>query len=218
MPPPLSCLQTQHSEHESISQNAARFKTKVTASHAYSRSCTEINHSKAATIDSGALRNNSPAETNNAVTSNGGGPNIHNTPKRGFQHVYQSMKTPSSLRVHAAHNATVTNNAARTKNAMKRNAKKKKKINNLWHVVPSPMHSLTQKSFLKSKPIFFSGISEKIVPNPPPTTVGLKPNRGHTGITESWPNKLSNADKCKIVKLMKRCKEVAKGYLPSDKL
>jgi hypothetical protein len=50
------------------------------------------------------------------------------------------------------------------------------------------------------------------------TTVGLKPNRGHAGITESWPNKLSQEDKNEIVKLMKRCEEVAKGYLPSNEL
>jgi hypothetical protein len=33
------------------------------------------------------------------------------------------------------------------------------------------------------------------------STVGLKPNRGWTGITESWPSKLSGLDKETIIKL-----------------
>jgi hypothetical protein len=49
-------------------------------------------------------------------------------------------------------------------------------------------------------------------------TVGLKPNRGGGGINESWPDKLSEADRWKIVHLMNRCEELAKGYLPSDAL
>jgi hypothetical protein len=50
------------------------------------------------------------------------------------------------------------------------------------------------------------------------TTVGLKPNRGSTGILESWPTNFSRIDKERIVKLMTRCEEVAKGYLPSNEL
>ena len=50
------------------------------------------------------------------------------------------------------------------------------------------------------------------------TMVGLKPNRGHTGITESWPKKLSRVDRDTIIKLMTRCEEVAKGYLPSNEI
>jgi hypothetical protein len=46
------------------------------------------------------------------------------------------------------------------------------------------------------------------------TTVGLKPHRGSTGITESWPNKLGEIDKNRIKKIMTRCQEAAKGYLP----
>lgn len=304
-------------EQESIFQNAARVEAEVTASRSYGRGCTEINHSNATTIDSGATTTNSTMDsttravklihTNNAVNSNDADrkshnsndtdQNSHNTPKRGFQHVYTSTKTRSSLRVHAAHNATVKNSAARTKNAMKRNARKSNKLNDLRNVIPSPTHSLPRDS-LKSKPVFFSGTSERIVPNPPPnsvvlsaiedltvvdtvdgarmvldnedvvfilvprndsiremtrvnetlralhavdaakthaeirgktripvaenhgkyTTVGLKPDRGHTGIIESWPNKLNNVDKRKIVNLMTRCEEVAKGYLRSDDL
>jgi hypothetical protein len=33
------------------------------------------------------------------------------------------------------------------------------------------------------------------------STVGLKPNRGWTGITESWPSKLSGLNKETIIKL-----------------
>jgi hypothetical protein len=50
------------------------------------------------------------------------------------------------------------------------------------------------------------------------TTVGLKPNRGSTGISESWPNKLRKVDKDTIKKLMMRCQEAAKGYLPPREL
>jgi hypothetical protein len=50
------------------------------------------------------------------------------------------------------------------------------------------------------------------------TTIGLKPNRGRTSITESWPDKLSETDQCNVVKLMNTIKELAKGYLPSDAL
>jgi hypothetical protein len=50
------------------------------------------------------------------------------------------------------------------------------------------------------------------------TTVGLKPNRGRTGITKSWPDKLSETDRCNVVSLMNTIEELAKGYLPSDAL
>ena len=36
-------------------------------------------------------------------------------------------------------------------------------------------------------------------------TVGLKPNRGSTGITESWPRKLSEVNRGNIIKLMATC-------------
>ena len=49
-------------------------------------------------------------------------------------------------------------------------------------------------------------------------TVGLKPNRGSKGISESWPKKLSNMDKQTICELMSRCQDVAKGYVPASEL
>jgi hypothetical protein len=50
------------------------------------------------------------------------------------------------------------------------------------------------------------------------TTVGLKPNRGSTGITESWPKRLNEWSKSQIRDLMKRCHEVAKGFIPGNDL
>jgi hypothetical protein len=50
------------------------------------------------------------------------------------------------------------------------------------------------------------------------TTIGLKPNRGLTGIKESWPDKLSETNQCNVVNLMNTIEEVAKGYIPSDAL
>ncbi len=49
-------------------------------------------------------------------------------------------------------------------------------------------------------------------------TVGSKPNRGSVGVSEIWPEKLTNADRNSIRKLMAGCEEAAKGYIPSNKL
>jgi hypothetical protein len=49
-------------------------------------------------------------------------------------------------------------------------------------------------------------------------TVGLKPNRGRKGISESWPKKLSDVDKQKICNLMSICQDVAKGYVQTNEL
>ncbi len=49
-------------------------------------------------------------------------------------------------------------------------------------------------------------------------TVGLKPNRGCTGVSEIWPKMLSTIDRDAIRKLMRRCEETAKRYLPSNAL
>ena len=50
------------------------------------------------------------------------------------------------------------------------------------------------------------------------TTVGLKPNRVSTSIIESWPKKLREVDKDRIKKIMTRCQEAAKGYLPQREI
>jgi hypothetical protein len=50
------------------------------------------------------------------------------------------------------------------------------------------------------------------------TTVGLRANRGSTGIAESWPKTLSTFDRTRICKLMNACEEVAKGYIPSHEM
>jgi hypothetical protein len=50
------------------------------------------------------------------------------------------------------------------------------------------------------------------------TTVGLKPNRGGPGITDSWPQKLSISARKSICNLMTRCEDVAKGYIPLNEM
>ena len=49
-------------------------------------------------------------------------------------------------------------------------------------------------------------------------TVGLKPNRGRKGISESWPKKLKDEDRTSILKLMTNYEEVAKGFVQADEL
>ena len=49
-------------------------------------------------------------------------------------------------------------------------------------------------------------------------TVGLKARRGSTGVSEFWPEKLGETDREVIRKVMSRCQEVAKGYLPSTEV
>jgi hypothetical protein len=49
-------------------------------------------------------------------------------------------------------------------------------------------------------------------------TVGLKPNRGSIGVSEIWPQKLTIGNRNSIRKLMARCEEAAKGYIPSNEL
>jgi hypothetical protein len=50
------------------------------------------------------------------------------------------------------------------------------------------------------------------------TTVGLKPNRGCKGITNSWPKKLRKKTRQQICKLMTQCEEVGKGYVASNEM
>lgn len=49
-------------------------------------------------------------------------------------------------------------------------------------------------------------------------TVGLKANRATTGVSEIWPKTLSDEHRDSIRRLMRRCEEAAKGYLPSNAL
>ena len=49
-------------------------------------------------------------------------------------------------------------------------------------------------------------------------TVGLKANRGSTGVSEIWPQKFTISNRDTIRKLMARCEEAAKGFIPSDEL
>jgi hypothetical protein len=50
------------------------------------------------------------------------------------------------------------------------------------------------------------------------TTVGLRPNRGSTGITESWPKTLDEWSKSRIRELMTICHDVAKAYVPGGEI
>ena len=50
------------------------------------------------------------------------------------------------------------------------------------------------------------------------TTVGLRPNRASTGITESWPESLDDWSKLKIRQLMIICHEVANAFIPGDEI
>ena len=49
---------------------------------------------------------------------------------------------------------------------MKHHQKKMKKINQLKHIVPLPERSITNES-LKNRPVFFSGTSDRMIPNCP---------------------------------------------------
>ena len=50
------------------------------------------------------------------------------------------------------------------------------------------------------------------------TTVGLRANRGSTGVSECWPKNLGDYDRDVIRKLMTACEECAKGYIPSNEV
>ena len=217
--------------------------------------------------------------------------------KRGFQHLYKSTTTNSSRRVNEAYKATVRNGAPKSKNAMRRDKAKTRKIACLTEVVSSSVHALG-RAFLSTRPVFYSGTKNRMLPNPIPNgimlsavedlrvidtisgarmlsstgdtvfiliprhdaikdntyvkrtlmalyaldkgkrvsevrgksritvaedngkyaTVGLKPRRGSTGVSEFWPEKLGETDREVIRKVMSRCQEVAKGYLPSTEV
>jgi hypothetical protein len=216
---------------------------------------------------------------------------------RGFQHRYKSTTTNSSRRVNEAYNATARNGAPKSKNAIRRDKAKTRKIAGLTEVVSSSVHALG-RAFLSTRPVFYSGTKNRKLPNPIPngimlsavedlrvidtisgarmlsstgdtvfiliprhdaikdntfvkktlmalhaldkgkraaevrgksritvaeddgkyTTVGLKPRRGSTGVSEFWPKKLGETERHVIRKLMSRCQEVAKGYLPSTEV
>ena len=77
--------------------------------------------------------------------------------RRGFQHVYTLRNTTSSRRVRSAYNSSIQNGYPQSKQAMKRNKAKKKKIDSLLVVASSPEHSLCKAFFLSSRPTFYSG-------------------------------------------------------------
>jgi hypothetical protein len=122
----------------------------VTTSHVNGRGCTEINTSNIASPTVGAFEARVLVQNRKS--------------KKGFQHVYKSRKTTSSLRVHAAHKVTLKNGTPQNRNAMKRDTKKKEKLDKLKEVVYSPSHSL-ELPFLRSYPVFFSRTSKRTIPS-----------------------------------------------------
>ena len=74
--------------------------------------------------------------------------------------------------MHAAYKATLMNGTPRSKLAMRRDKVKRKKINSLQEVLPSPVHSQV-KIFLSTRPVFYSGTANRVLPNPIPNAVML---------------------------------------------
>ena len=221
--------------------------------------------------------------------------------KRGFQHVYKNSKKPSTKRVQEAYEQSVMNCLPRSKHAARRDKAKRRKLECLMELTPSPKHALSKAYLANSSPIFYSGTpvtDKQFIPtahsiartlyaienlkivdtcfgcilksrsgdtvftllprqraiekltfvketmkslyaleatkgkaevrgksripvaecNGKYTTVGLKPNRGSKGITDSWPKQLSTLDRERIWKLMTACEEAGKGYLNSEAL
>jgi hypothetical protein len=84
---------------------------------------------------------------------------------KGFQHLYKSTKTTSSGRVLASHMATIKHGIPRNDNARRRDRKKDKKIKDVKKVKPSPRNMMNMTNDPCSKPVFFSGTSQREVPN-----------------------------------------------------
>ena len=93
-------------------------------------------------------------------------------PKRGFQHLYKSTTTNSSRRVHKAYRATMRNGAPKSKKAIRRDKAKMKKIGSLMEVVSSTVHALGSE-FLSTRPVFYSGTTNRMLPNPIPNGIML---------------------------------------------
>lgn len=95
-----------------------------------------------------------------------------NMPKRGYQHTYKSSNTSTSRRVDAAYKASVCHGAPQSKLAIRRDKAKMKKVHSLNAVSSSPIHSL-KKDFLSTRPVFYSGTSNRILPNAIPNGIML---------------------------------------------
>jgi hypothetical protein len=62
-----------------------------------------------------------------------------------------------SCRVQVTYNLSVQNGYPRSKQAVKRDKAKKKRIDCLQQISSSPQHALCKSFFLSSRPIFYSG-------------------------------------------------------------
>jgi hypothetical protein len=113
-------------------------KSEVTASHVHGRRCTGI-------------------EQTNILSSICDGCKDKTT-KRGFQHLYRSKTTTTSLRVHAAfiESMKTMTSGAPSCHGRRRYYKKRKKIEALQVVSCSDTHSL-ERTLLQSTNVFFSG-------------------------------------------------------------
>jgi hypothetical protein len=220
--------------------------------------------------------------------------------RRGYQHVYVGKKTKTCMNVHKSHKLSMKEGDPKHKLAVKRDRKKRDKIQTLMSVTASADHALPNSFFASGRPIFYSGRCYKdskfpegienahnfsaiedlkvvntksgvilksrsgdtvftLIPrlyaidklrqvkktvmslraledlqykaeirgkkriavaedNGKYITVGLKPNRSHKGITESWPKKITDDVRKEITKLMTRCGEVGKGYIESNEI
>jgi hypothetical protein len=84
---------------------------------------------------------------------------------KGFQHLYKSTKTTSSLRVLVAHKATRKHGVPCNDHARRRDRKKDRRIHDVEKVIPSPHNMMNMGDDTNSKAVFFSGTSERKVPN-----------------------------------------------------
>jgi hypothetical protein len=83
---------------------------------------------------------------------------------KGSRHLCKSSKITSSLRALASHKATIKHGFACNDHARRRD-KKNRKIHDVAKVKPSPRIMMNMRNDPSSKPIFFSGTSEREVPN-----------------------------------------------------
>jgi hypothetical protein len=83
--------------------------------------------------------------------------------KRGFQHVYQKSRKPSTRRVQEAYEESVRNCHPRSKHAARRDKAKRRKMECLMEITPSPRHALSKAYLASNSPIFYSGtpVTEK---------------------------------------------------------
>ena len=81
-------------------------------------------------------------------------PSLPKVELKGFQHLFKSTKTTSSLRVLAAHKATKKHGVPRNYYARRRDRKKNTKIHDVEKVKPSPENMMNMRNDPSSKAVF----------------------------------------------------------------